>query len=88
MGAIKLIITEGGIEKESDYPYHARMATCQFTKSKKAVSVSGVHTLQTGQESAIQSAVGNVGPVSVAIDAGHTELPALQVGCLCGGRLS
>jgi len=67
--AIQLVIKEGGIEKESDYKYHARMGTCQFTKSKKAVSVTGVHTLQTGSESALQSAVSSVGPVSVAIDA-------------------
>ena len=73
VGAIELVIKEGGIEKESDYPYHARMGTCQFTKSKKAVSVTGVHTLETGSESALQSAVSTVGPISIAIDANHTS---------------
>ncbi|CAG2176246.1 unnamed protein product [Oppiella nova] len=80
VGAIELVIKEGGIEKESDYPYHARMGTCQFSKSKKAVSVTGVHTLQTGQESAIQSAVANVGPVAVGIDANHTSFQHYKSG--------
>ncbi|CAG2176625.1 unnamed protein product, partial [Oppiella nova] len=78
--AIQLVIKEGGIEKESDYPYHARMATCQFTKSKKAVSVTGVHTMQTGQEAALQNAVGSVGPVAIAIDAGHQSFQHYKSG--------
>ncbi|CAG2173262.1 unnamed protein product [Oppiella nova] len=69
--AIQLVIDEGGIEKESDYPYQAYMDDCQYTSRSKAVSVTGVHTLQTGSESALQSAVSSVGPVSVAIDASH-----------------
>jgi len=80
VGAIQLVIKEGGIEKESDYPYHARMGTCQFTKSKKAASVTGVKILQSGQESAIQSAVAKVGPVAVAIDAGQQSFQHYKSG--------
>ncbi|CAG2176642.1 unnamed protein product, partial [Oppiella nova] len=68
---IELVIKEGGIEKESDYSYQARSGICQYTKSKKAVSVTGLNTLQTGRESALKAVVGRVGPVAVAIDAGH-----------------
>ena len=76
MDAIELVIKEGGIEKESDYPYHARSGICQYSKSKKAVSVTGLNTLQTGRESALKRAVSRVGPVAVAIDAGH---PSFQL---------
>ncbi|CAG2181980.1 unnamed protein product, partial [Oppiella nova] len=69
--AIELVIKEGGIEKESDYPYRAGSGICQYSKSKKAVTVTGLNTVQYGVEAALKSVVALVGPVAVTIDAGH-----------------
>ncbi|CAG2177128.1 unnamed protein product, partial [Oppiella nova] len=71
--AIELVIKEG-IEKESDNPYKSDYPGsywCLYNKSKKAVSVTGLNTLQTGRESALKRVVARVGPVAVVIDAGH-----------------
>jgi len=79
--AMELVIKEGGLERESDYPYRARMSkTCAFTKSKKVVSITGVKNLQTGSESALQQAVGTVGPISIGIDAGGSGFQSYRSG--------
>jgi cathepsin L len=68
IGAMRLIIQEGGQEPESAYPYHARMGTCQFSRAKAAVSITGVHQVQAGSEAALTTAIAGQ-PVAVAIDA-------------------
>ncbi|CAG2115679.1 unnamed protein product, partial [Medioppia subpectinata] len=70
VGALNLVIQEGGVETTRDYPYHARMSSCVYSRSKAAVSITGVKTLQTGNENTLKSMVAGQ-PVAVAIDAGH-----------------
>jgi cathepsin L len=70
--AFKYMIAVGGLERESDYPYTAQDGTCQFDASKIVTSISS-YTDVDHTEAALQAAVANVGPVSIAIDAGESS---------------
>ncbi|XP_052709424.1 procathepsin L-like [Crassostrea angulata] len=71
--AFKYVKSVGGIESESDYPYKARQRTCAFDKTKVVATVSGCVDVESGSESSLKEVVSEVGPVSVAIDAGHSS---------------
>jgi len=58
-----------GIETEKDYPYTAEDGTCVYVASKKAAEDTGFVDIPTGNETALQTAIATVGPISVAIDA-------------------
>lgn len=66
--AYKYIVANNGIESEADYPYRASGPNaCSYSASQKAATISSYKTLARGDESALQEAVVNVGPISVAI---------------------
>ncbi|XP_078322730.1 procathepsin L-like [Crassostrea virginica] len=67
--AFKYIKSVGGIETEADYPYKTKKQHCTFDDSKIASKVSGCVDVDSGNETALQKCVAEVGPVSVAIDA-------------------
>jgi len=69
--AFKCIKKHGGIMSEEDYPYTGRDGQCHFDKSKVVATVTGFVDVKSGSEDALKKAVGTVGPISVAIDAGH-----------------
>jgi len=71
--AFQYIIAVGGLETESRYPYTAEDGTCQSNPSYYRTDISGYQDIQSGSESALQTAVANVGPISVAIDAGQSS---------------
>ncbi|RZC32524.1 cathepsin L1, partial [Asbolus verrucosus] len=58
-----------GIESERDYPYEAYDGYCRFNRALSVTSVSGYYDIPYGSESSLQQAVGQAGPVAVAIDA-------------------
>jgi len=62
-----------GIETEAAYPYVPQDGSCQYSKSKIAAKVTGYKDVTSGSESQLQTAVANVGPISVAIDASHNS---------------
>jgi len=64
-------IQDNGIETEQDYPYTGRDDRCKFDKTKVVTKVTGWTDVKAGDEMDLKSAVGTVGPVSVAIDASH-----------------
>jgi cathepsin L len=68
-----LIKSAGGIEAEEDYKYTARDGSCKFDKSKIKVSIKAYKDIPKGNENALQTAIKSQGPVSVAIDAGHSS---------------
>eukprot|EP00122_Pirum_gemmata_P003905 Pgem_evm1s3535 len=63
------IMDVGGIERETDYSYHAVTGQCKAKSSAYAVTVSGYTDIPSGNEHALTEAIATVGPISVAIDA-------------------
>ncbi|XP_053397746.1 procathepsin L-like [Mercenaria mercenaria] len=78
--AFKYIKAVGGIEDEEDYPYEAKESVCKFDTSKIKATVSGYVDVTKGDESALQSAVATIGPISVAIDASHPSFQSYTGG--------
>ena len=71
--AFQYIISVGGLETESRYPYTAQTGTCQSNKSYYRTDITSYTDVTSGSESALQVAVANIGPISVAIDAGQNS---------------
>mgnify|MGYP005856951997 CR=1 FL=1 len=69
----KYIIANNGIDTESSYPYKASQGSCQFNPSNVGATLSSYKDVQSQSESALKSAVHDVGPISVAIDASHSS---------------
>ncbi len=59
----------GGINKNSSYPYTGKRDTCKYNPLKSAGTNTGFVRIPRGNETALKEAVANVGPVSVGIDA-------------------
>jgi hypothetical protein len=62
-------VAKNGIEAESTYPYVETAGQCYFNLAKSVGKCVGPVYLPQGDEAALQNAVANIGPVSVAIDA-------------------
>ncbi|RZB40822.1 cathepsin L [Asbolus verrucosus] len=62
-------IHDYGIESERDYPYEAYDGYCRFNQGLSVTTVSSYYDIPSGSESSLQQAVGQAGPVAVAIDA-------------------
>jgi cathepsin L len=62
-------IHDYGIMSESAYPYEAQGDYCRFDSSQSVTTLSGYYDLPSGDENSLADAVGQAGPVAVAIDA-------------------
>jgi cathepsin L len=71
--AFQYIIAIGGEDTESSYPYTAEDGTCKFNKANVNAILSAYTDVTSGSESALVTACGNNGPISVAIDASHSS---------------
>jgi len=69
--AFKYIKANGGIDTEASYPYEGENEQCRFKKDNIGADDTGFVDVKSGSESDLQSASASVGPISVAIDAGH-----------------
>jgi len=73
--AFQYVITNKGIDTEASYPYTSGNGQtggpCAFKKVNIGATISSFKDVTSGSESALQVAVGTIGPVSVAIDASH-----------------
>jgi cathepsin L len=78
--AFKYIKANKGIDTEACYPYKARDQKCTFKSSCIGATVSGFVDIPSKNESALQQAVATVGPISVAIDAGHNSFQLYKSG--------
>jgi C1A family cysteine protease len=68
--AYAYVISAGGLESNSDYPYTAEDGQCSFDASKVKVTISGwKYATQSTDESAMQDALVNWGPLSICVDA-------------------
>jgi cathepsin L len=78
--AFNYVRSNNGIDTDSSYPYVGRDGTCRFTRSGVGAKCTGYKTIPAGNEVALQQAVATVGPISVAIDAGHASFQLYKSG--------
>lgn len=69
--AFAYIKANNGIDTEASYPYKAVDGKCQFNPANVGATDTGFVDVKSKDENALQDAVANVGPISVAIDASH-----------------
>ncbi|CAH1225445.1 CTSL [Branchiostoma lanceolatum] len=72
--AFSYIRDNGGVDTEASYPYTGRNGQCRFNKTNVGATDMGFVDIPAGNETALMHAVATVGPVSVAIDAGHSSI--------------
>lgn len=67
--AFDYILKNGGLDTEASYPYQGMDGKCRYSASNIGATVTGHVDIIKDNETDLQTAVGTVGPVSVAIDA-------------------
>ncbi|CAL1298997.1 unnamed protein product [Larinioides sclopetarius] len=78
--AFEYIKTIDGEDTEKSYPYREEQGECEFNPDTVAAKVTGYVELPSGDENALKETVASVGPVSVAIDAGHSSFTSYKSG--------
>ena len=78
--AFEYIKVNNGIDTESSYTYEARDGACRFKAADVGATDTGFTDITSGDETALQTAVANVGPISVAIDASHSSFQLYRRG--------
>ncbi|XP_075137246.1 cathepsin S-like [Leptodactylus fuscus] len=69
--AFQYVIANNGIDSNASYPYRASSGQCSYNTLTKAATCTKYSLLYPGTEDSLKQAVATVGPISVAIDAGH-----------------
>uniref|UniRef100_W5K2I6 Cathepsin L.1 n=1 Tax=Astyanax mexicanus TaxID=7994 RepID=W5K2I6_ASTMX len=69
-----------GIDTEDSYPYEATDGDCRFKPDSVGATCTGFVDITSGDEKALQEAVATIGPISVAIDAGHSSFQLYESG--------
>ncbi|CEF67462.1 Cathepsin L.1 [Strongyloides ratti] len=69
-----------GVDTEESYPYKGKEGKCHFKKRDIGATDIGYFDLPEGDEEALKVAVATQGPISVAIDAGHTSFQMYKKG--------
>ncbi|XP_031436423.1 procathepsin L-like [Clupea harengus] len=73
--SFQYVIDNRGIDTEAYYPYEGKDGSCRFNPSGVGATCSGYSDVTpSGDESALQWFVANMGPVSVTIDVGSLFL--------------
>ena len=67
--AFKYVKDNRGIDTEASYPYIADVEICQFKRKNVGATLDSWVDIASGNETALQVATANVGPISVGIDA-------------------
>jgi len=78
--AFQYIKDNNGIDTEDSYPYEAVDNQCRFKAENVGATDTGFTDIKSKDESALQEAVATIGPISVAIDAGHTSFQLYKSG--------
>jgi cathepsin L len=61
------IKSNGGIQKEADYPYKAKDMACVQDKSKFVMTVVGATDLPNGNEVRLKEVIGTIGPMGTGV---------------------
>jgi len=69
--AFNYVKSNKGIDTETSYPYEGKDDRCRFKKQDVGAEDTGFVDVKQGDESELEAALATVGPVSIAIDAGH-----------------
>jgi len=68
--AYQFIMSEGGLENDSDYPYTAQDGNCAFQANLVKVTISNwKYGTQNSDETVMQTNLVSVGPLSICVDA-------------------
>jgi len=78
--AFEYIKVNNGIDTEVSYPYEAVDRTCRFKAADVGATDTGFVDVASKDETALQQAVATIGPISVAIDAGHSSFQLYKRG--------
>jgi cathepsin L len=78
--AFEYIIANKGIDTEASYPYTTADGTCHFTAKNVGATISSYKDIPSKNETALQVAAANIGPISVAIDASHNAFQLYKTG--------
>jgi len=77
--AMDYIISNGGIDTESSYPYTAQDGSCEYNSSDSGATLKSYYNVQAGSESDLLNTVLK-GPTSVAIDASQPSFQSYSSG--------
>merc|ERR1711997_6281 len=76
---IQYVIDNNGIDTEAAYPYEAHDRHCRFDENSIGATFSEVVSVHS-TESALKTAAGTIGPISVGIDASHLSFQLYESG--------
>lgn len=71
--AFEYIKSNNGIDTEASYPYEAAEGKCRFSRANVGATDTGYVDLPKNNETTLQIAIANVGPISVAVDASQSS---------------
>ncbi|XP_053386829.1 procathepsin L-like isoform X2 [Mercenaria mercenaria] len=78
--AFAYVIRNNGIDTEESYPYKPKDGPCEFKRQTVGATEKGCMDIRSGSEDDLKAAVATVGPISVAIDAGHPSFQHYRSG--------
>jgi cathepsin L len=78
--AFEYIKENNGVDTEDSYPYEAQDGDCRFKAADVGATDTGYTDVKSKDESALQDAVANIGPIAVAIDASHSSFQLYKSG--------
>lgn len=79
--AFMYIINNNGIDTEASYPYQAHdESKCRFEEADVGATMTNYKDIEHGDVDALTEAVSSVGPISVAMDAGHQSFQLYKQG--------